>query len=48
MAFAAAKTGVGAAYLQLQLLDGQWKAINVLVRPTNNVMGAPAPPPAKK
>ena len=48
MAFAAAKSGIGAAYIQLQLIDGQWKAINVLVRPTNNVMGAPAPPPAKK
>jgi len=46
MAFAAAKTAMGAAYLQLQLMDGQWKAINVLVRPANNAM--PQPPPAKK
>ena len=46
MAFAAAQTARGTAYLQLQLVDGQWKAINILVRPTNNLF-TPAPP-AKK
>jgi len=46
MAFAAAATGMGTMYLQLQLLDGQWKAVNILVRPTNNLF--PPPPPAKK
>jgi hypothetical protein len=43
MAFAAARTARGAAYLQLQLADGQWKVINVLVRPNENSMGE-APP----
>jgi len=46
MAFAAARTARGGAYLQLQLLDGQWKVINVLVRPDQNVLGQA--PPAKK
>ncbi len=46
MAFAAAKTARGAAYLQLQLADGAWKVINVLIRPDQNTM--PQPPPAKK
>lgn len=46
MAFAAAKTSRGMFYLQLQLLDGQWKVINVLIRPTNNV--TPQAPPVKK
>jgi hypothetical protein len=46
MAFAAARTARGAAYLQLQLLDGQWKVVNVLVRPDQNTM--PQAPPAKK
>lgn len=46
MAFAAAKTARGAAYLQLQLLDGRWKAINVLIRPDPNTMTQA--PPAKK
>jgi len=46
MAFAAAQTAFGTVYLQLQLMDGQWKAINVLVRPTNNLY--PQAPPAKK
>ena len=46
MAFAAAKFAAGTAYLQLQLMDGQWKVINVLSRPTNNVF--PPAPPAKK
>ena len=46
MAFATAQTAVGAAYLQLQLMDGQWKVINVLLRPTNNLF--PQAPPAKK
>jgi len=36
----------GTAYLQLQLMDGKWKAINILIRPTNNL--TPQPPPAKK
>jgi hypothetical protein len=45
MAFAAAQTAVGTAYLQLQLLDGQWKVINVLVRPFDNTI--PQAPPAK-
>jgi len=43
MAFAAAQTALGAAYLQLQLMDGQWKVINVLVRPVKNSF-SPAPP----
>jgi hypothetical protein len=38
MAFAAARTGIGAVYLQLQLIDGQWKAINVLIRPAQNLI----------
>jgi hypothetical protein len=38
MAFAAARTVRGTAYLQLQLLDGQWKVINVLVRPSDNTI----------
>lgn len=46
MAFAAAKTARGAAYLQLQLLDGEWKVINVLIWPDPNTM--PQAPPAKK
>ena len=46
MAYAVAQTARGAAYLQLQLMDGQWKAINILIRPTNNVI--PQAPPAKK
>lgn len=46
MAFAAARTGRGTAYLQLQLLDGQWKVINVLIRPDQNAV--PQAPPAKK
>jgi hypothetical protein len=46
MAFAAAQTARGAAYLQLQLLDGQWKVINVLVRPAQSAV--PQAPPAKK
>jgi lysophospholipase L1-like esterase len=45
MAFAAAQAGIGEAYLQLQLLDGQWKAINVLLRPTRNLLQLP---PRKK
>jgi len=47
MAFAVAQMANGTAYLQLQLIDGQWKAINILVRPTNNLTPQP-PPPAKK
>ena len=43
MAFAAARTARGAAYLQLQLTDGQWKVINGLVRPTENTMGQAQP-----
>jgi len=46
MAFAVAQMSTGTAYLQLQLMDGQWKAINILIRPTNNL--TPQPPPAKK
>ncbi len=46
MAFAAAETTAGMNYLQLQLMDGQWKAINILTRPTNNLISPP--PPAKK
>ena len=46
MAFAAAQTALGAAYLQLQLMDGQWKVINVLVRPVKNSF--PPAPPEKK
>jgi len=46
MAFAAARTAVGTAYLQLQLLDGRWKVINVLVRPSDNTLRL-GPPPAK-
>ena len=46
MAFAAAQTASGAAYLQLQLMDGQWKVINVLVRPVENSF--PPAPPEKK
>ena len=46
MAFAAAKTARGAAYLQLQLMEGEWKVINVLIRPDQNAM--PQAPPAKK
>ena len=46
MAFAAAQTARGAVYLQLQLLDGQWKVINVLGRPSDNTI--PQAPPAKK
>jgi hypothetical protein len=46
MSFAAAQTARGAVYLQLQLLDGQWKVINVLVRPSDNTI--PQAPPAKK
>jgi hypothetical protein len=45
MAFVAARIARGLVYLQLQLLDGQWKVINVLVRPTQNVLG---PPPQLK
>ncbi len=45
LAFAVAKTSLGTMYLQLQLMDGQWKVINILVRPTNNIF--PPPPPAK-
>jgi len=45
-AVAAAQTARGAAYLLLQLLDGQWKVINVLVRPSGNTPRLP--PPAKK
>ena len=45
MALAVGQTARGAVYLQLQLLDGQWKVINALVRPTQNVLG---PPPAMK
>jgi len=43
MAFAVGKAGIGTFYLQLQLLDGQWKAINVLLRPTNNAFPPPRP-----
>ncbi len=46
MASAAAQTARSAVYLQLQLLDGQWKVINVLVRPSDNTI--PQAPPAKK
>jgi hypothetical protein len=46
MAFAVAQTAGGTTYLQLQLMDGQWKAINILARPTNNL--TPPPTPAKK
>jgi Putative lumazine-binding len=46
MAFAAATLPAGAAYLQLQLMDGQWKVINILSRPTDNSF--PPAPPAKK
>lgn len=46
LAFAAAKTARGAAYLQLQLMEGEWKVINVLIRPDQNAM--PQAPPAKK
>jgi hypothetical protein len=46
MAFAAAQTARGTAYLQLQLLDGQWKVINALVRPAQNTV--PQAPPPKK
>ncbi len=46
MAFAAAKTAMEEAYLQLQLMDGRWRAINILVRPTNNIISPP--PPDKK
>jgi hypothetical protein len=46
MAFAAAQTARGMAYLQIQLMDGQWKVINVLVRPSDKNL-SPAPP-AKK
>jgi len=46
MAFAAAEMPSGAAYLQMQLMDGQWKVINVLVRPANNTV--PQQPPAKR
>jgi len=45
LAFAVAKTPLAAMYLQLQLMDSQWKVINILVRPTNNLF--PPPPPAK-
>ena len=45
LAFAVAKTSLGTMYLQLQLMDGQWKAINILLRPVNNLF--PPPPPAK-
>lgn len=49
LAFAVARTAAGAAYLQLQLMDGQWRAINVLIRPTNNALrqGPPSAPPKK-
>jgi hypothetical protein len=47
MAFAAAATAQGSLYLQLQLIDGQWKVINVLIRPANNAF-PPQAPPAKK
>jgi hypothetical protein len=47
MAFAAAATAQWTLYLQLQLIDGQWKVINVLVRPANNAF-PPQAPPAKK
>lgn len=46
LAFAVAKTARGAAYLQLQLMEGEWKVINVLIRPDQNAM--PQAPPAKK
>ena len=46
MAFAAAAMARGTAYLQLQLLDGAWKVINVLIRPSENTLRAG--PPAKK
>ncbi len=46
MAFAAGQAASGAVYLHLQLVDGQWKAINILSRPANNLF--PPPPPAKK
>lgn len=46
MAFAAVETTAGASYLQMQLMDGQWKVINVLVRPANN--SVPQQPPAKR
>lgn len=45
MAFAVAQTAKGTAYLQLQLIDGQWRVVNVLVRPVNNSF--PPAPPAK-
>jgi len=38
MAFAVAQTPLGTLYLQLQLMDGQWKAINILFRPANNLV----------
>jgi hypothetical protein len=47
MAFAASTTAQGTLYLQLQLMDGQWKVINVLNRPVNNAF-PPQAPPAKK
>jgi hypothetical protein len=46
MAFAAATMAQGTAYLQLQLLDGAWKVVNVLIRPAENTLKAG--PPAKK
>jgi hypothetical protein len=46
MAFAGAAMAQGTAYLQLQLLDGTWKVVNVLIRPAENTLRAG--PPAKK
>lgn len=46
MAFAAATMARGTAYVQLQLLDGAWKVVNVLIRPAENTLQAG--PPAKK
>ncbi len=43
MAFVAARIVRGPVYLQLQLIDGQWKVINVLVRPTENTLRQPPP-----
>ena len=45
MAFAVAEAASGTSYLQLQLMDGQWKAINILTRPANNLI---SPPPGVK
>ncbi len=47
MAFAAAKIPAGTIYLQMQLLDGSWKAVNGLIRPTRNeIVMRPSQKPA--